>query len=128
VAAILLKLPVFFLIILIWILSSISALPVTKVFFGLDKVLHFGAYAAIAAAGGLRFSAESWAKHPLRNFLLCVAVASAYGVVDEYHQSFVPGRDSDIWDWVADTLGGMAGAAAIMLFMRILKPVKTCDS
>jgi VanZ family protein len=123
-AAILFKLPVFFIIILIWILSSQSTLPITQGFIGMDKLLHFTAYAAVAAAGGLWFSIESWIKHPLRNFLICVAIACIYGAVDEYHQSFVPGRDSDIWDWVADTLGGMTGAAAIMLFMRLFKPAK----
>jgi hypothetical protein len=82
-AAILFKLPVFLLIILIWILSSQSTLPVLKGIFGWDKLLHFSAYAAVAAAGGLWFSIESWIRHPLRNFLICVAIASVYGAVDE---------------------------------------------
>ena len=36
--------------------------------------------------------------------------ASLFGASDEFHQSFVPGRDTDVFDWVADTLGATAGA------------------
>jgi len=30
---------------------------------------------------------------------------SLYGLSDEWHQSFVVGRESDTADWVADTIG-----------------------
>ena len=40
------------------------------------------------------------------------AIASAYGATDEWHQSFVPGRSSDVHDWYADTAGALGGAAA----------------
>ncbi|MCX5731999.1 MAG: VanZ family protein, partial [Deltaproteobacteria bacterium] len=33
------------------------------------------------------------------------------GATDEFHQSFVPGRNADVADWMADTLGAAAGAA-----------------
>jgi VanZ family protein len=32
-----------------------------------------------------------------------------YGVSDEWHQSFVPLRESSIFDWMADTAGVAAG-------------------
>ena len=88
---------------------------------GFDKLQHFIAYAALAAAAGLWFSRESRIRRPLRVFLICTAVASFYGAVDEFHQYFVPGRVCDVWDWIADTLGGAAGAAALLLFTRICK-------
>jgi len=99
----------------LWIVSSQTSLPEVKGVFGFDKLQHFIAYAALSAAAGLWFSRESWIKRPLRNFLICTAVASVYGAVDEYHQYFIPGRTCDIWDWVADTTGGAAGSAAILL-------------
>jgi VanZ family protein len=37
----------------------------------------------------------------------------AFGVGDEWHQSFVPGRSSEWGDWVADTAGA---ALAIGLY------------
>lgn len=40
------------------------------------------------------------------------AISSAYAVSDEWHQSFVPGRSSDVHDWYADTIGALIGAGA----------------
>jgi VanZ family protein len=40
-------------------------------------------------------------------------VVSAYGLFDEWHQSFTPGRFVEAADWVADTAGA---AMAIVLY------------
>ena len=42
--------------------------------------------------------------------LAAIAIASLYGVTDEFHQSFVPGRMCDPADWLTDTLGASLGA------------------
>lgn len=44
--------------------------------------------------------------------LLAVAVSFSYGVTDEIHQSFVPGRHPDPWDLLKNLAGASAGAAA----------------
>ncbi len=44
--------------------------------------------------------------------LLAVALATAYGVSDEIHQAFVPGRQPDPWDVGKDALGAVLGALA----------------
>ena len=115
------RLPALLIMAALWILSSRDTLPKMEGIPGLDKILHFIAYAALAAASGLWFSKESWLRQSRRNFLISAAVASVYGIVDEFHQYFVPGRTSDIGDWIADTLGGMAGAAVILLVVRTRK-------
>lgn len=34
------------------------------------------------------------------------------GIIDEYHQTFTPGRTgNDLGDWIADILGSIAGAS-----------------
>jgi len=115
-----LRLPAPLIMVTITILSSRSALPDVPVYFpGIDKVFHFIVFAALAFSIGLWFSLKSHLHRPWRVFLICAAVASVFGAVDELHQYFVPYRDSDIWDWVADTLGGMAGAAAVLAASRI---------
>jgi len=119
--AIIFRLPAVLIIAFIWMLSSQSRLPVPEGVFGIDKVLHFIAYVALAAAVGLWFSKKIWAKKPMLSFLICVAAASAYGAVDEIHQYFVPGRSCDIFDWIADTLGAATGAVVIMLCVRKIK-------
>lgn len=46
-----------------------------------------------------------------------VAVASLYGITDEWHQGFV-GRDVSALDWVADTAGAMMMAAVVLSVWR----------
>lgn len=45
-----------------------------------------------------------------------VIFCSLYGVSDEYHQSFVPGRLAETGDWLADTLGA---AISTMILYRL---------
>ena len=45
-----------------------------------------------------------------KSLLFAIVVASAYGVSDEIHQIFVPGRMCDPADWAVDTLGASLGA------------------
>jgi VanZ family protein len=119
--AIAFKLPAPLIMVTLWVLSSQSTLPVVKGILGFDKFQHFIAYAALALAAGLWFSRESRLKRPRRVFVICAAVAVVYGALDEFHQYFVPGRSCDIWDWIADSLGGAVGAAAILLATRFLE-------
>jgi VanZ family protein len=44
--------------------------------------------------------------------LLAILITSAYGASDEFHQRFVPNRTCDVWDWVADTMGGALAVSA----------------
>ena len=44
------------------------------------------------------------------SIILALIIASVYGATDEWHQFFVPGRVSDVFDWLADTIGGAAGS------------------
>ncbi|MBS1767264.1 MAG: VanZ family protein [Acidobacteria bacterium] len=80
-----------------------------------DKLAHASVFAALA------FALESALAHerpdlPLykRHLLVFIAV-SAFGALDEFHLSFVPGRDADVFDWMADTGGGILGLALISL-------------
>jgi VanZ family protein len=77
-----------------------------------DKPLHSMGYAGLgglvarAMAGGLGLRL-SW-----RRAIVAVGLAVTYGVTDEWHQSFVPGRVSDVGDLRADAIGAVAGTAA----------------
>lgn len=52
---------------------------------------------------------------------LAVLTASAYGVTDELHQIFVPGRMCDPADWLVDTVGAAVGAFVWMGFAGMRK-------
>ncbi len=51
-------------------------------------------------------------------FLIAVLTGSLYGVTDEIHQIFVPGRLCDPADWLADTLGCALGALCLTVLKR----------
>jgi VanZ family protein len=104
----------------IWVLSSRSTLPIPKGILGFDKLQHFLAYLALAGTISFWFSPEQRERHWLRTLLLTALIGSVYGVSDEIHQYFVPGRDCNIWDWMADTIGAFAGAGAALLLQRFL--------
>jgi len=103
---------------LIFMLSHQPTLPMPLLFSHQDKWVHASAYAVMA------FFAWRAFRHQLhtRVLLACVVVVfcSLYGVSDEFHQSFVEGRDADVWDWLADTLG--ASMMAWALFRRGINP------
>jgi VanZ family protein len=77
-----------------------------------DKPAHafgymgFGIVIARALAGGLP------PRITMRQVLIGLAIASLYGVTDEWHQSFVAGRTSDVFDWFSDTIGSALGLMA----------------
>ena len=60
---------------------------------------------------------------PLVAFAIAVALGSLYGVSDEFHQLFVPGRACDPADWLVDTLGTALGAS-IMHIMSVRRAHK----
>jgi VanZ family protein len=82
-----------------------------------DKVLHFLGYALLGALLLRAFYTTS-INHRLKLiFLLSVLLAGLYGISDEFHQSFVPYRDADVMDALADFLGSAFGAGAF-LFLK----------
>ena len=46
------------------------------------------------------------------------SIATVYGALDEWHQSFVPGRTSSWSDLMVDSLAALLLAAAIFYFLR----------
>jgi len=95
------------------VLSSISGdrIEEINVFHLWDKAAHF---AAFAAGGVLLALALRWnTRWPWRQIVLFSIVAvSVFGATDEWHQLYTPKRSgADVLDWLADTLGAIAGAA-----------------
>ena len=70
-----------------------------------DKLLHFGTYTVLGTL--IRFALGT--RGP-RDFLIAWMLGTLYGLSDEFHQAFVPGRDADLLDWAADCFGALVGA------------------
>ena len=88
----------------------------------LDKVQHFGYF----FGGAGLFSAFLYRRNPTAPRWLAIIgttvfVVSLVGGLDEYHQSFTPGRrGNDLADWLADFTGSIAGAFVFRLVHRQL--------
>ena len=88
-------------------------------FQGGDKVVHFAASALLAflIARGIdlgRFSLRSGSVA----FAVAVAITALLGALDEVYQHFVPWRQADVWDALADLAGALAGVSAWTLWKR----------
>lgn len=91
---------------LIFWLSSLTTLPVALPFPYEDKLVHAAAYAVLGFLAANAFAKGSNKKR----FWLAFMLACAYGISDELHQYFVPGREASVWDWSADVVGSWIGA------------------
>ena len=84
-----------------------------------DKVVHFLVFGLIAIMV-MRIQRPSTLIWALTSFF----IASGFGALDEFRQSFTQGRNVEFADWVADTLGaGIAVTSYKMLpwFSAILE-------
>jgi|GEM_PF-2339425 len=105
-------------------LSLISAQPGSKVHVDppIDKVIHlcvFGVLGYLLALG--TGPKRRW--HAIWIAPLLVAIC---GGLDEFHQSFSPGRSMSIGDWLCDTAGGIAaGVAWILAWSQGLRSKRT---
>ncbi len=102
---------------LIFHLSSKPAIEIPPLFPHQDKVFHLCEYFGLGFLSAFAFDRGSIRSRFLFGFLL----ASVYGISDEIHQSFVPGRDASVWDFMADAIGAWIGAWAYLraeIFVR----------
>ncbi|MDD2463405.1 MAG: VanZ family protein [Desulfobulbus sp.] len=78
----------------------------------IDKVLHCLAYATLGVAYLVALSSQ-WRRSPRLVGVSVLLFCFLYGVSDEFHQSFVPGRSVSGGDVVADVVGGLV---AVVVF------------
>ena len=104
---------------LIIVLSSMSHLPSPQLgIFSSDKLIHFTEYAVFAFLFYRSFSKTL----PLSGrfdsgslvALITFALLLVFSAGDEFHQKFVPGRSADVFDVIADVLGG----TLVILFLH----------
>jgi VanZ family protein len=103
----------------IFALSSVSNPPDLPK--GSDKHLHALLYAGL---GGLvaRALAGGWRRRlTIGMALMATVISGAYGVTDEIHQHFVPPREADVLDVVADTIGAAAAALGVYVWSGIIR-------
>ena len=97
---------------LIWDLSSHAAPIPLHPHFGwelLSNLAHaplFGLLTLLIAAVALRERDGGWPRPRPARIALVLAAVLAYGLIDEWHQSRIRGRDASFLDVVTDLVGG----------------------
>jgi VanZ family protein len=111
--------PVLYMLLIFYLSSQPEPLPALteRVW---DKAIHFPEYLVLCALllRALRGEGLSIA----RAALLGLVLTSAYGASDEFHQSFVPKRTADVFDWLADSTGAASAAVIFSTASRLRRP------
>lgn len=84
--------------------------------FGLDKAAHLIIYSILAAAFLFGIKPFSHSSNRAAFVVTTIFFCILFGISDEFHQSFIPGRSVSVWDLVADALGGLL--VAVFWFKR----------
>lgn len=85
-----------------------------------DKLAHLFAYGVL----GLLIARAMYINGPRnwREIAVVTLLATLYGVSDEFHQSFVPGREASAGDLIADAAGALL-AAGILYWLHARQAV-----
>lgn len=82
-----------------------------------DKLLHMGVYFILGLSIIFALHGNFTNIGKKKIIILVLLIGCTYGFSDEIHQYFIPGRDADLLDWLADIAG-------IALSLAALGPVK----
>ena len=75
--------------------------------FGIDKILHATAYGVLAFTVLYAIPREILRKSSFPVLSGVIIFCLFYGISDEFHQSFINGRDASVWDVLADAAGAV---------------------
>jgi len=92
---------------LIFYLSSRSSFHLPRLPENSDKIIHICLYMPLAYLLFLSLRESGFKKNV---FITAVVIAAVYGISDELHQYFVPGRNASAWDALADLTGAFLGS------------------
>jgi len=89
-----------------WFKPNITPEAMSQVLYGIRKAGHISEYGvlAILILGAL----TKTTRHP-RLFSTALGLCILYAATDEFHQSFVPSRDSAVRDVAYDSAGSLIG-------------------
>lgn len=100
-------------------LSSLHSIDIDLGFSAQDKLMHMTAYGILGVLilGGMSLPVTGYNFNQVG---LATFIATLYGITDEWHQAYVPGRDSDVLDLVADCLGALLATLLMRALVRRL--------
>ncbi|HVQ26385.1 MAG TPA: VanZ family protein [Planctomycetota bacterium] len=91
----------------IFIVSAQPGLHVPGTFAYRDKIAHILEYGGLGYLVWLA-ARDTWpTQKPLNRALLVLLACMALGAIDERFQAGIPGRESSVYDWLADSTGAL---------------------
>jgi VanZ family protein len=78
-----------------------------------DKGAHGLAYALLGVLVLRALSGARWSGVTMGTAAAAFLIATVYGVSDELHQRYVPGRTADVRDLAADAVGALVGVGLV---------------
>ena len=88
------------------------------------KGAHFSEYMILAQLAFQLFLTLPRPRTDIIAALLGFGFAALYAVSDEYHQSFVPGRNMAVTDVLIDILGALLGIFIVLMVLRTQRRAK----
>lgn len=111
-------LPVILYVTVILIVSSQPRLKPPLHFQNADKLFHSAEYLGLGLLLARAIHGGTRIRQPLVAALAALAIGVCVAAGDEYWQSFVPGRDSSVYDLLADTAGCAVAQFVYVWFAR----------
>jgi VanZ family protein len=108
----------------IFILSSIPKVPLPPQYYEIpnpDKLAHTAIYFGFGILLCLSFGNASRADISDRAIPFTLVIGIVYGILDEVHQGFVPGRTASHIDIAFNTLGILLAVVAYWLYDKRIK-------
>jgi VanZ family protein len=99
---------------MIWYLSSFSFPPQPSAIVGMSDTLKHTAEFFILAL--LVYRAVFFTVNVRYSYIITIIFTTVYGIIDEIHQGFIPGRIASLTDVFFDALGGL-----LIMSVKIVK-------
>jgi VanZ family protein len=108
----------------VWVAFTfvVSHQPAVVIPFGApDYVAHAINYSVLGVLLIWALAGGEWAAMTRPLMLSAVVLAVLLGIADEFHQSFIPGRDPSLHDVLADAVGASIGACVAAVVVAMLR-------
>ena len=83
-----------------------------------DKVYHLAEYGLFGVLLSRAFHGSLGPRRAVLAAALVLLFGMCMGAGDEYFQSFIPGRESSVYDWMADATGVVMGQLLYLFSSR----------
>ena len=82
-----------------------------------DKFVHFSEFGLLCLTICWSLSSARIGIKGIYKIILAIGITSLYGISDEFHQSFTPGREPKIRDVFFDTIGSFGSIYLVWKFL-----------